>query len=379
MNVGAVIDRIGRRGPVPFDAFMELALYGEGGFFSTGGGAGRRADFITSPEVGPLFGAVVARALDAEWDRLDRPDPFVVVEAGAGRGVLARAVLESGPRCAGALRYVLVERSAALRAAAEQVLPVEPAANVLGAVHGGDDDDPAEPAPSGGGPVVALLDDLPAVRLVGVVVANELLDNLPFRILERGDDGWLEVRVGVAAGGDALAEVLVPADPALAAEADRLAPDAPPGGRIPLQQAAVDWLRRALSCLEEGRVLVFDYADTTASMAGRPPEEWLRTYRRHERGGPPIDDPGGQDVTCEVAVDQLGHVRRPGVDVAQDEWLRGHGIEELVAAARAAWHERAHVGDLDALRARSRVGEGDALVDPAGLGAHRVLEWEVRR
>ena len=51
-------------GAIPFEQFMSLALYGEGGFYQTGGKAGRRGDFITSPEVGPLFAAVIARYLD---------------------------------------------------------------------------------------------------------------------------------------------------------------------------------------------------------------------------------------------------------------------------------------------------------------------------
>jgi len=69
---------IGREGPVPFDRFVEVALYDpEGGFFARGGGAGRAGgDFLTSPEVGPLFGALVARALDAGWVQLGRPDPW---------------------------------------------------------------------------------------------------------------------------------------------------------------------------------------------------------------------------------------------------------------------------------------------------------------
>ncbi len=54
-----IVERIGREGPIRFDAFVELALYGEGGFFTRGGGAGRAGrDFVTSPEVGPLFGAL---------------------------------------------------------------------------------------------------------------------------------------------------------------------------------------------------------------------------------------------------------------------------------------------------------------------------------
>jgi hypothetical protein len=57
--------------------------------------------------------------------------------------------------------------------------------------------------------------------------------------------------------------------------------------------------------------------------------------------------------------------------------LRDHGIEELVDAARQAWQERAAIGDLQALTARSRVSEGAALTDLTGLGAFRVVEWRM--
>ena len=79
---------------------MDLALYGEAGFYmrADGGSAGRRGDFITSPEVGPLFGAVLGRYLDAEWERIGRPDPFTVIDAGAGPGTLARTVLAAPAR-----------------------------------------------------------------------------------------------------------------------------------------------------------------------------------------------------------------------------------------------------------------------------------------
>jgi hypothetical protein len=82
-------------------------------------------------------------------------------------------------------------------------------------------------------------------------------------------------------------------------------------------------------------------------------------------------------VTCEVAVDQLTHVRAPSSDRTQADFLRSHGLEALVAEARAAWHARAGVGDLEALKHRSRIAEAQALDDPSGLGAFRVLEWEV--
>ena len=101
-----------------FDEYMDRCLYGDTGFYSTGRGAGRGGrDFITSPEVGPLFGAVIARAVDALWDDLDQPDEFAVVEAAAGRGALAAAIFRATPRCGAALRYVTVERSDELRAA----------------------------------------------------------------------------------------------------------------------------------------------------------------------------------------------------------------------------------------------------------------------
>ena len=63
-----------------------------------------------------MFGAVLARALDSWWVEMGQPSPFTVVEAGAGRGVLAKAVLAAAPACRPALRYVAVERSSALRA-----------------------------------------------------------------------------------------------------------------------------------------------------------------------------------------------------------------------------------------------------------------------
>jgi hypothetical protein len=89
----------------------------------------------------------------------------------------------------------------------------------------------------------------------------------------------------------------------------------------------------------------------------------------------PLDALGAQDVTCEVAVDQLALVRPPRADVPQADWLRRWGIDELVADARAAWTAAAHAPDLAALAARSRVTEAQALLDGKGLGGFRVLEW----
>src|SRR5207248_1543607 len=210
-----VAERARRFGPLPYDEVLELALYHpDHGFYGRGAGAGRGADFLTSPEVGPLFGAVVADALDGWWVSLGEPDPFVVVEAGAAAGTLARDVLAAQPWCAPALRYVLVERSEALRDRQLGRLPLEPARQVLGpVVHGSDPEEGAHAVP-GIGPLATSLAELPTGPFTGVVLANELLDNLPFRLLERRG-GWSEVRVGAQ-----LDEVLVPAAPEISRRAN---------------------------------------------------------------------------------------------------------------------------------------------------------------
>ena len=363
--------------PVGFDAFMESALYGQpGGFYASGGGAGRRTgDYLTSVEVGPLFGRLVARLADRCWTALGRPERLTLVDAGAGRGTLARSVLAAGPECSGALRYVLVERSAALRAQHRPLLERPP------------------------GPCAELvsLADLPTEPFEGLVFANELLDNLPVRLLERTGEGWAEVHVVASSrSGDAtepaestfrapaaaddrpavsLSETLVPVGNRLAARAGALAPTAPVGGRIPLAAEAVDWVSRALSLLRRGRLVAIDYADSTPSLAARPVAEWLRTYRGGRRGHDPLVRPGGADITCEVALDQLT-AAHPGAQVAaQADFLADLGIGVLVAEGRAVWAERAAVGDLAALEARSRITEAEALCDPTGLGAFKVLTW----
>ena len=88
-------------------------------------------------------------------------------------------------------------------------------------------------------------------------------------------------------------------------------------------------------------------------------EQILRSVGRQLEAGP-LEDLGAQDVTCEVCVDQLAEVAAPASDRSQADWLRAHGLDELVAEGRAIWQERAAIGDLAAVRARSRVNEGGA-------------------
>jgi len=374
---GRLRAQIARQGPVPWSVLVGAALYGPGGFYSAGGGAGRTRDFLTSVELGPLFGAIVARALDAAWERWGCPDPWIVIEGGAGAGTLAAAVLAAAPACASALRYVAVEISPVLRSAAAERLPVEDPAQILGPRVASSADGGALTSPRDLGPLVTVTQEVPAGPFVGLVMANELLDNLPFDVYERGRSGWLEVRVGM--DGDRFIEIVVAAGAEVSHQLDRLAPDAPQGGRVPWQAAAIEWVRSAMAGIESGRVVMIDYARPTAALARLPMEAWLRTYRGGGRGGAPLDDVGHQDITVDVALDQLQAGSRPATRIeSQAAWLDRHGLGDLEAQAAAAWRAGASVGDLSALRARSRVNEAATLRDPAGLGGFTVCEWDVR-
>lgn len=326
-------------GAISFDRYMELALYADGGFYTTNS-AGRRGDFITSAEVGPLFGAVICRFLVAEWERLGRPDPFEVVEVGAGPGTLARAIEAASrdrpPAFVDAMRYRAVEISAAQR----------------------------ERHPEWVHSTAAVPERIAA----GVVIANELLDNLPVRIAVY-DGAWREAFV-VSDTTDRFAEVLgAPLDPVPAV----LPPRPAHGARAPLMDAAADWIIQTRARVERGTLVVFDYVTArTAELVMRPYRDWLRTYRAHERGAHPLRDTGEQDITCQVALDQLPE---PDTVRSQAQWLQRWGITALVDEGRAYWDGARSNPDLAALRMRSRINEAEALLDPHGLGAFTVLEW----
>ena len=315
---------------------MSLALYGEGGFYSTGGRAGRRGDFLTSPEVGPLFGTVISRWIDHQWRAQGEPDDFMIVEVGAGPGTLARSVIAARPACLSSSAYIAVETSAHQRA-----------------VH-----------PDSVSSVATFPESVPH----GVVIANELFDNLPFDLWVF-DDGWRLAHV--IDNGGTFAEVLVPAPvPAC------LPARAPHGSRAPVHTAAAQWLDDVLARLAGNPLLAFDYCTAlTAEVASMPWREWLRTYAGHSRGSHYLRDAGAQDITTQVCIDQLAAVREPRAVRSQSQFLQLWGIDELVDEGRRAWEASASAPTVAAMKMRSRISESEALLDPTGLGAFTALEW----
>lgn len=323
-------------GSISFAEFMTLALYGEHGFYSTTGRAGRRGDFITSPEVGPLFGTVLAAAMDDVWRRLGEPHNFAIVEVGAGPGTLARSILAASPRCMEHGQYVAVEISASQRA--------------------------SHPA------YVISTDVMPESIEFGVVIANELLDNLPFELWVY-DDEWREAHI--IETKDTFSEILV------AGSAPTFLPSrVPHGSRAPIQRIAAQWLEDCLARLQHGSLFVFDYCTPlTAEVASMPWREWLRTYAGHERGVHYLRQPGVQDITTQVLVDQLAAVREPDALRTQAQFLQRWGIDELVEEGRKFWEAHASAPNLAAIKMRSRITESQALCDETGLGNFTVLEW----
>ena len=345
MSRGSLAERLAAdirsQGPISASTFITAALYDpDEGFYTREeftGRAGRRGDFLTAPEVGPLFGAVIANALDAWWTEAGEPDEWVVREIGAGPGTLARAVIAADPMChqGGALRLELVEISDAQRS-------MHPTGDVIassspGLVPGGRCD---------------------------VIIANELLDNLPFDIGERASDGWREVLVGFE--NDCFVECLGELVP------DMFGVEADMAGRLPLLRTAGKWIRAHRSV--GARLLVFDYAAPTRVLSERG-TGWLRTFRDHGAGSHWLDEPGSQDITTDLATEQIVAAADGPRSMTQAAFLRAYDIEGLVDEGRVRWAAGAAVGDLAALRARSRIREAETLLDPAGMGGFTVFEW----
>jgi SAM-dependent MidA family methyltransferase len=290
MHIPALVeiirDGMRRRGPVPFASFMEQALYEPAhGYYSAGRCAiGRRGDYFTSISVGPLFGKMVAAQFAEIWERLDRPNDFVIVEQGAHHGEFATDVLEElraqRPEFFAALRYRIVEPFAVLRDRQAGVLrqfgrKLEWCASL----------EEMEP-------------------FCGVHFSNELLDAMPVHLLQAaGNAGareWRERCVERTSCGFAFIDCPI-SNERLQARLRKI-PSPPPGHyETEVNLATLDWIEKLARKLTCGVVLTVDY--------GYPRREFyspqrtagtLQGYIQHRVAPSPLEEPGTIDITSHV-------------------------------------------------------------------------------
>ena len=141
---------------------------------------------------------------------------------------------------------------------------------------------------------------------------------------------------------------------------------------------SVELVREIIEALNRGDVEAM-LARMDADFEWRPLKDSpvSRTYRGHERGEHPLRHPGSQDITCDVALDQLAVMHEPDAVRSQAQFLGLHGLDELVAEGRRVWAERASTADLAAVRARSRVREAEALTGELGARYKAWLDYLV--
>jgi SAM-dependent MidA family methyltransferase len=337
-----LLERIRSSGPISFAEFMEAALYDPDEGFYARTPVGERGHYVTSPHVSPAFGDLLARQVAECWDLLGRPRPFTVLELGAGDGTLAATILEalrSVPDLAETVRYVAVERSPGAREA----------------LRGRDID--AQP-------------DLTSVEpITGCVLANEVLDNVPFRRVRRPGDELLELAVG--AGNGELVEVERPAPDELRAAADGTVR---PGEERPVSPDTVQIVRDLAAMLERGYAFLIDYGFGPDESPGP-----VHAYRGQEVLAEVLADPGSRDVTAAVDWEAIIAVaREAGLQVwgpvPQREALLALGYRMWSAGVRRRQAEAGDAGDgRVAARLYGERSRASILIDPGKLGGLGVL------
>jgi SAM-dependent MidA family methyltransferase len=333
-RVAHVVERIAKEGGadgfVPFDRFMEIALYDpDAGFYArerpTLGSAG---DFYTAAHVHPLFGRALAERVRTVRRTLGRGRPFRVVEVGPGDGTLAASVLTAlggAPEGAVGVEYLLVERSLPLRRVALE--RVEASGRAVGIP-------------------VRLADSLSADGpFEGVVLANEVLDALPTRRLEWTGAQWRELGVrtlgGTVVAASAPLRSPVPA-PELPAPGDA-------GTVLEISLAAEGWVREVADHLVRGLAIVIDYGMEQSELLAGHRSGTLAAVRGHRAVDDPLADPGSCDLSTFVNFTRVrAAAQRAGLEevtyCSQSEALGAWGFPALFEAeVRAAGSAEAEV------------------------------------
>jgi SAM-dependent MidA family methyltransferase len=338
-RIAARIEAAG--GWLPFVDFMDMALHLPGLGYYAGGSLkfGAAGDFVTAPELTPLFGQALARQVAQVLAASTVPPAPTLLEVGAGSGRLAADLLAALEGLAALPeRYGILELSGELRARQRET--IEAAVPHL-----------AER--------VVWLDSLPE-RFSGCVVANELLDALPTHAVAWRDAGLMER--GVVRTGNGFDWAERPATGTLAEAMAALPVNPPYESEISLATRAwvAEWGRR----LERGALLLIDYGLPRHELYHPQRDRGtLRCHYRQRAHDNPFWWPGLSDITSHVdftAVAEAGF--DAGLDVLgythQAGFLIGCGIGELLAARQQA-------GGEQALRANGAV---QMLVSPAEMG-----------
>lgn len=343
-----IADRIRTSGPISFAEFMDISLnHPELGYYARAAQkTGRAGDFFTSVDVGPIFGALLAKQFAEMWRLLSPtaqgpgPKAFDLVEAGAGNGRLARDILDSAktqdPEFCSAIRLSLVEQSPTARAAQTEVL----------------------------GPHAALLTHssaaLPA-DVHGVVYANELLDALPTHAVVMTGTGLREVFIDFV--DDHFVERFEePSTPRIAEYLARAGAEMRVGWRAEVNLAAEEWIKGAAESLRRGFVVLIDYGhDERELYSASHSAGTLTSYKQHSQLADFLQEPGETDITAHVDLSAVTRAaEQSGLDVLarldQTYFMLGLGIT-----------------DLEGLSLQQRLAMKTLLL-PGGLGStHKVL------
>jgi SAM-dependent MidA family methyltransferase len=305
-------------GQISFAEYMQAALYAPGlGYYSAGTTKfGEAGDFITAPEVSPVFGGVFARQCAGVFADIESPS---ILEFGAGSGKLAADILSTLAEL-GALPqggYQILEVSADLRERQESHLrsKVPELADC-----------------------VTWLDRLPAEHS-GVIVANEVLDALPVERFIRRKDGIAQLCVGIEDDVFVLRERdapdnLIAAVSAIEAELGAQLAD---GFASEVCLAAPQWVGDIARILNQGIAFLFDYGVSRREYyAAERSGGWLRCHYRHHAHDDPLILPGIQDLTSWVDFSAVAEAAvDAGLDVAgfvtQAQFLIGGGLDQQIA------------------------------------------------
>jgi len=308
----------GAGGALRFSRYMELALYAPGlGYYSAGAAKfGDAGDFVTAPEISPLFARCVARNCAPVISSL--AGPTEILELGAGSGVMAAdLLLELDQFGALPARYLILEPSPDLRQRQRQTI--------------------AERVPALADRV-RWLEQMPGgVR--GVILANEVLDALPCERFQVSDNG-IEY-LGVARGDGCFVWQTLPADAALLDRqsliATALGAEMAPGFRSEWHPALGAWVGAVADALDQGLLLLVDYGLPRRELYHMQRSDGtLLCHYRHRAHADPFFWPGLQDITAWVdftAVAEAAQDHGLTLDgfVTQAAFLLGSGIDGMLS------------------------------------------------